>query len=272
MRKGLKSKAVNRLGSGDIDLVLAMGTWAGQDLATDDHKVPTIVMSTSNPIAAGIINGPDDSGRPHVHARVDPSRYRRQLRLFYEIFGFKRLGVVYEDSVEGRTYAAIEDIEESAARLGFEVVSCKAPFSGIAADQAAAGVAACHRELAPKVDAVFVTVHRGVSCEKMPDILAPLFERNLPTWSQRGSDEVRGGATMSISRADFSGIGYFHAKTIATVFNGAEPGSLPQTFEDPMKIAVNLGSAARIGYDIPFEVLSVADEIFEEIPGPESCK
>ena len=32
----------------DIDLVIAMGTWAGKDLATDDHGVPTIVVFASD--------------------------------------------------------------------------------------------------------------------------------------------------------------------------------------------------------------------------------
>ena len=38
----------------DMDLMLAMGTWAGQDLANNEHSVPTVVMSTSNPIASKI--------------------------------------------------------------------------------------------------------------------------------------------------------------------------------------------------------------------------
>ncbi|MHC4222000.1 MAG: ABC transporter substrate-binding protein, partial [Planctomycetota bacterium] len=31
----------------DIDLAIAMGTWAGLDLANNEHSVPTVVMSTS---------------------------------------------------------------------------------------------------------------------------------------------------------------------------------------------------------------------------------
>ncbi|MFA7230814.1 MAG: hypothetical protein WC071_06050, partial [Victivallaceae bacterium] len=33
----------------DIDLVLAMGTWAGQDLATNLHATPVVVMGAINP-------------------------------------------------------------------------------------------------------------------------------------------------------------------------------------------------------------------------------
>ena len=37
----------------------------------------------------------------NMHARVQPERYQRQLRLFHEIVGFRKLGLVYEDSPSG---------------------------------------------------------------------------------------------------------------------------------------------------------------------------
>src|SRR3546814_15621589 len=38
----------------DIDLIIAMGTWAGQDMRQIGPPVPTIVGSTSDPLAAKI--------------------------------------------------------------------------------------------------------------------------------------------------------------------------------------------------------------------------
>ena len=46
VRRSQRDEVVARLNrKGDIDLVLAFGTWAGKDLATDAHKVPTIVSN-----------------------------------------------------------------------------------------------------------------------------------------------------------------------------------------------------------------------------------
>ncbi len=160
--------------------MIAMGTWAGQDLATNEHSVPTMVVSTSDPIKSKIIVSAEDSGFDHLHAKVDPDRYSNQVRLFYEVIGFERLGLVYEDSVDGRTYAAVEDVQRVATELGFKLVKCEAPFSGISVEEATAGVIKCHRELAPKVDALFLTVHRGAVCEAMPAIMAPLLGKTCP--------------------------------------------------------------------------------------------
>jgi ABC-type uncharacterized transport system substrate-binding protein len=264
-RKKIKEEVVARLrDKGDIDLMIAMGTWAGQDLANNDHSVPTMVVSTSDPIKSKIIVSAKDSGYDHLHAKVDPDRYANQVKLFYEVVGFGRLGLVYEDSVDGRTYAALEDVQRVADELGFKLVKCEAPFSGISVAEATEGVIKCHRELAGKVDALFLTVHRGVVCEAMPEIMEPLLERELPTWSQRGSREVRQGVLMSISRADFSEIGLFHARVMDRIFNGAKPRDLGQVFQDPKAIAINLETAQRIEYDPSFDILAAADEIFEE--------
>lgn len=251
----------------DINLMLAMGTWAGQDLANNEHAVPTIVMSTSNPIASKIAKSVNDSGYNHLNARVDPTRYERQIRIFYDIFHFKNLGVVLEqDTVEGRSYAAIDDIEKVAKELGFNVITCHAPFSGVITQEAVGrAVLKCHEELATKVDAVYVTVHRGVSLQKMDKLLTPFMRRKIPTFSQLGTDEVKHGVLLSIARAGFKYVARFHAETIARIFNGAKPRDLDQLFEDPPRIAINLKTARIIGYDPGVDILGSSDEVFESI-------
>ena len=262
-----KQAVIHRLNTQkDIDLMLAMGTKAGQDLANNEHSVPVIVMSSSNPIGSKIIKSAQDSGFDHVNARVDPTRYERQIRIFHDIIGFEKLGIVYEThTVDGRTYAAVSDVEKVAKERGFEVVSCHAPFSNISKEKAEQAVIKCHNELAPKVDAFYITVHRGVALSKMPELLAPFFKHKISTFSQRGSREVQYGALLSIARAGFKFIAGFHAETIAKIFNGAKPRDLEQVFEDPPRIAINLKTAEKIGYTPPVDILGAADEIYDKI-------
>ena len=250
----------------DIDLMLAMGTWAGQDLANNEHSVPTVVMSTSNPIASKIAKSVNDSGYNHLNARVDPTRYERQVRIFYDIFKFKRLGVVLEkDTIVGRSYAAIDDVEKVAREKGFKVITCNAPTSGVSKEESQSSVLKCHEELAPKVDAFYITVHRGVSLQKMDKLLAPFMRYKIPTFSQLGTDEVKHGALLSIARAGFKYIARFHAETIAKIFNGAKPRDLEQFFEDPPRIAINLKTALIIGYAPGVDIIGSSDEVFEGI-------
>jgi ABC-type uncharacterized transport system substrate-binding protein len=247
----------------DIDLMLAMGTWAGQDLANNKHRVPTLVLSSSDPLGAGIIKSFQDSGYDYLHARVDPSRYERQIRLFHDIFGFTRLGIVYEkDTVDGRTYAGIEAVQKVAEECHFEIVACHAPFPNVSMETAGQAVMKCHEELAPKVDAFYLTVHRGIDLAHMAQLLAPFLEHKVPVFSQSGSDEVRYGALLSIAEVGFKYVCEFHAQTIAKIFNGARPRDLNQLFMEPRRIAINTRTAYLIGYDPPEEILDMADEIY----------
>ncbi len=261
-----KSAATARLReAGDLDVVIAMGTWAGQDLATDEHAVPTVVCSTSNPLQSGIIASVEDSGRDHVHARVDPDRYARQVAFFHGIVGFKRLGLVHDDTPEGRSYAGLDQIEPLAGQLGFEIVSCQAPFSGV--DEAASreAVLRCHQELAPKVDAFYITTHRGVVPDNITQLMQPFLEHKVPTFSMGVDFEVAHGALMSMARPEFYFAGGFYAAILAKIFNGAKPRDLPQVFLDPHNIYINIETARRIEFHPPVEVLSEASVIFETI-------
>lgn len=266
----LREELIARLnGHGNVDLVIAMGTWAGKDLANTRHHIPTVVMSTSDPIGSGIIKSAEDSGFPHVHARVDPHRYERQVRVFHDIIQFKRLGVAYENSAVGRTYAAIGTVEKVARERGFEVVRCFTQSDTADRSLAASTVVDCFQFLAGNADAIYVTVQGGVNGESIPELVRIANEHRVPTFSQLGSEEVRNGFLLSISRAGgFRPVGLFLAATIAKVFNGAKPHDLQQVFEDTPNIAINLRTAEMVGFYLYADVLAAADEIYRDISLP----
>jgi len=265
-RKANKEDFINRAKTRrDLDLVFALGTWAGQDLANNEHDTPIVVCSTSNAISSGIIKSAEDSGFDHVHARVDPTRYARQVRLFHEIVGFKRLGVVFENSVEGRSYAGMDQIEPLAKELGFTLVTCEAPFAGVSLKEAEDAVMACDEELAQKTDAVYVTIHRGVNRQSIKKLLAPFFERKIPTFAMGTLYEVNAGALMSMAQPDFTYAGDFYGDVAARILNGERPRDISQILPDPQDLRVNLETARLIGFHIPVDVLSDAEEILDAI-------
>lgn len=249
----------------DIDLMLALGTRAGQDLATNKISVPTVVIAASDPVAAKIIKSIDDSGYDHLHARVDPTRYVRQIELFHDIIGFKKLGIAYENTDAGKSYAALTSVEKVARKRGFEIITCHSKDE-IAEDneEATNSVIKCYRDLAPKVDAVYIVMQRGITFQTLPKVLAPLIQEKIPTFSQYGSDEVKYGVLLSIAQAGFKYVGRYTAEVIAKIFNGAKPRDLDQVFEDPPKIAINLKTAIEIAYDPPVDILGAADEIYRQ--------
>lgn len=248
----------------DLDLMIAMGTWAGQDMAALGAPIPTIVASTSDAVGAHIVASATDSGLDNLHARVQPERYQRQVRLFHDIVRFKTLGLVYEDSPEGRTYAAVPAVDQVAAEDGFKVESCTTGESGIDIAQATRNMLACYRDLAGRVDAVYVTVHRTVTSDTIGEVAGLLRQAKVPSFAMLGSAQVQAGLLMSLAQADYSYVGLFHAEVIARIFNGAKPRQLSQIWVDPAKIALNLDTARIIGFDPPVDILLAADEVYED--------
>jgi ABC-type uncharacterized transport system substrate-binding protein len=270
LRPQVVEKLIKRLNDQkDLDLVIAMGTWAGQDLANDKHQTPTLAFSVSDAVGAGIVKSVDDSGFDHFHVQIDPYRYERQLRTFHDVVGFKKLGVAYEDTVSGRSIAALDKIEQVAKERQFEIIRCytkdDVPDKKIAEET----VKKCFETIAKQgAKGIYATVQNGISSSSIPQLVKIANSNAIPTFSQSGSHEVKWGFLMSLSQASYKYIGDFYAKTISKVFNGAKPRDLDQVFEEPPKIAINLKTAEIIGYNPPVDVMLAADEIIQEIETP----
>jgi ABC-type uncharacterized transport system substrate-binding protein len=268
LRKQHSADVIDRLNNKqNLDLILAMGTWAGKDLANDRHTTPTLVLSASDPLAAGIIKSVGDSGHAHLHATLDVDRFARQVKLFHELVGFGHLGVAFENSPNGRSYAAIDSIEILSKELGFEIVTCYTQSDISDKAIAEASVISCFELLAQSAEAIYVTNQGGVTYNSIPKLVEIANKYRIPTFSQSGAEEVKYGFLLSLSRAAFLYLGDFHALTIAKVFNGAKPNELTQLFEEPPKVALNLKTAEIVGFNPPLLLLGAADEIYREIQG-----
>lgn len=260
----VRERVLGKLKSGSIDLIIAMGTWAGLDLANNGHSVPVLVVSTSDPIKAGIIKSAKDSGYAHVTARVDPNRYKRQIRMFSRIVGFKTLGIAYENTPEGRVYAAMESAEQIAGERGFKLVLCEVIDTN--ADTAGSDQSCfeCYEKLAATCDAVYVTALTCVDRQAKP--IADIFRKaGTPSFAMLGSRFVKKGMMLSISSdSGYTALGRYNAAKFGEILNGAEPGDLNQIFEDPLDIAVNMETVRQTGFEMPESILKIATEIHEQ--------
>ena len=250
----------------DIDLIIGMGTWAGQDLANNKHSVPVIVMSTSDPVRANIIKNANDSGFDHVFARCDPTRYTRQIRLFHRIVNFKKIGVILENSDDGRIYSAWHNVVAESQKRGFSVVECFIQESDVAVEESARQCLECIKKIAPQIDAIWISDITGVQSRYLPKVIPVLLEYKIPSWTILETlVHVERGVLMGLSKRDFSHLGMFYAKTISTIFNGVKPRDLDQIFEDLNLIAINTKTAELIGFPVPKSILRIADEVYHEI-------
>lgn len=246
----------------DLDLMIAMGTLAGIDLSRGDLRIPVIVLAANDPVSSGIVSSSGHPDNAYVHARIDPERYERQIRIFHTLIGFKTLGMIYRDDLAGRSYAAVDKVKTVARERGFTIKTCFLPLPAKSQEDDETRQIQCFKQLLPVVDAIYVTNHQSVNSATVPILAALAKDAEVPTFSQAGLDEVRLGLLMSLSRSGFKYVGNFYAETMAKIFNGATPGELSRIFQDPSKLAMNLSTAEAIGFYPSLDILSSTDEIF----------
>jgi ABC-type uncharacterized transport system substrate-binding protein len=265
-RQALKEAIIERIRNRkDVDMVICMGTWAGLDMASEDLGIPVFSMSVTDAVAAGIVLSAEDSGKDNVHAQLEPGRFRRQLSMFHEIFKFKKLGVPFEDTPDGRNTAAMDEIETSAKELGIELVTATAPLDVPNAEEAFLNLKSCVDRLTPKVDALYLT-YASTPMDRIPALMAPVLAAGLPSFAQAGPQLVEYGVLMSLAQASFDDIGLFEANAIAEVIAGKKPRDVNQIFEPELGLAINLNAAMQIGWNPPLEILAAVDELYQQIP------
>ena len=128
---------------------------------------------------------------------------------------------------------------------------------------AAARLKACHRQLVERgAQAVYLTANVGLTADTAADVLEPLIEAKLPTFSQVGSFDVANGALLSISEVNLADEGAFSAGQLVRILEGRSPEAINQRYEGAVSLAVNLETAKRIGWEPPLEILVAVDEFY----------
>jgi ABC-type uncharacterized transport system substrate-binding protein len=265
-------------GATGADLIIGLGTQACQILAKrKDSSVPILVDGVSDPVRSGILASKTDSGKEFLTGVVDEEQNSRQVRLFHTVIGFKRLGLIYEDSEIGKTYAAYDDVSAVAKEAGFAVVPNTKVLPDPENEDDEAAWEACEaayvkavKAIAPKVDAIYLAVQSGLSDNSLPEIVKVLDAYKIPSFVMEGKDFVKHGVLLGESEK-ITAKGIYNAKKMVAIFRGAKPRSLNQIFEHVPHIAINLSTAAAIGYDVPIDILASADEIYLA-PGAEETK
>jgi ABC-type uncharacterized transport system substrate-binding protein len=260
-------------GTSGADIVISLGTlggtWVAKAASEGTLKVPVLVESVSDPIGSNILKTWNESGHPLFNVACDPGSYERQIRLFHQVVGFKRLGLIYSDSETGRSYVAYDDVRKLSKELGFDIV----PYTDVIEDpQEDADIQEAARKflrgvelLAPKVDAFYMGIQGGWTIDSLPAVLEVIKRHRVPVFAMEGVDFVKRGALMGESSNLLDVEGRFSAQKLTLILSGEPAGSLPQVSQHVPLISLNLKAARDIGYNFPVDLILGSDEVYKTI-------
>ncbi|NCC04962.1 MAG: hypothetical protein EOM37_13195 [Proteobacteria bacterium] len=254
----------------DLDLIVGMGTAAVKALlAANDGRTPILGMGMADPVAAGVVSDLTDSGVDNFTCQVIADRWTTMFRVFHDVVRFSKLGVMYQNTPEGRVYAALNDVQAVAPELGFSVAGYGELSTTETDDECRQGLEKLRDE---GMDAFFIGPLNCFDWDSndVAALLELLNDWKIPTFARDGSDFVKAGALMGFSTWNFGPTGEFLANQAVAILTGSKPRSISMLDRMEPTIAINLETAAKIGFHFPLDVLVVSDEIFERtiLPAP----
>jgi ABC-type uncharacterized transport system substrate-binding protein len=267
--KILNDKASELMSREDIDLIITAGTPpTAAVLKVNNGRTPILAIAVSDPVRSKFVFSAKDSGVDNFTARVVPDRFKQMFTLFHKLIRFKKMGLLSTNNADGKVYSNADDAREIGKSIGFEVIEYdKINFT----DNAENCIVGINWLIQRGIDAFYQPALDCFDWKKndVKKILDILTEHKIPVFAREGSLYVKAGALLGFSSIDFGPRGEAKAMKIIRIFQGELPRSLPMIDDAPPKISFNLKVAERIGFDPPYDVLGVSDELFREIALPE---
>ena len=248
-----------------VDLMIAIGSLAGSFLTERASEISYdyMVMGVADPISSGMVLSRDERVNDRSFVVVDTKRITRQIEAAYEIFKFKNVGVVYEDSEAAYSYSGIGQLKEAGKKYGFRVheVHVKEVYDDDY-DRYYSEVMAAYKELIPKIDLLYIT-SASIEDDKLPWLLEDVHDAGIITVAETSESQVEKGALMHITMSDAYEEGQFVAARILDYAYGAKITDMDMVFEIAPKICLNKTTIEKLKVRIPLDIYLIADKIYE---------
>jgi len=237
---GLINQISDKIASEKPGLVYVLGTPIAQAI---QKKAPDILLvqgAVTDPVAAGLANGWNGSGKKYV-ATSDLPPVQRQMGLIKELTPkITRLGTIYNPG-EANSVAVISRLREEISKSGSGLRLVERPIAN------SGDVATAIQSLLGNVDAIYVppdnTAHAA-----LPVIGKFAKENKIPVYATVSNAlDVGALATLAL---DFTQLGRESADLALQVLGGKDPSTIPIQVSENPTVTINGKVASEFGLDI----------------------
>lgn len=258
-----------QIDEGEIDCIFCMGTSPGEMVIKEMRvkDVPVMVYFSVDPVAAGLSESDEYSGRDNVWCHTSAEVYSNQIRFYYENCPFRNIGMVYYSEA----VAAMNEYRKASRELGFQITEKKIKTLSDAKDRRQ--VRAYYKKLSrifselvyrEKIDAFLLNTDMIKDESRIEGLLEVFYENKIPVFVQNGEYYVRDGAFMVVTASDARIQAPFAVEAMAGILGGQKPGEIYQKFVPSPYLSINLDAAERLGYDVREELLLSAEKLYRK--------
>ena len=233
------------------DVVVGIATPTAQACAQAIRSIPIVFAAVTDPVGAGLVKNLDKPGG-NVTGTTDMSPIDRQLELIQQFLPeLHSLGVIY-NSGEANSLTLVRVLKEQAAKKGISVEEATVSNS--------AGVFQAAKSLIGRAQAVYIPTDNTV-VSAFEAITQIGYQAKLPIFAA-DTDSVGRGAVAALA-VDYYRMGRQTGEMVGRILQGARPADMPVETLREFQIYLNPGSAAKMGLEIPPDLLQKADKIIQ---------
>jgi len=240
-----KGKAfLARLKSGPKpDLILAIGLWALQVVVEEVKDIPVVFAMVLNP---STVIGQETRNITGASMNVS---IEQQIALLKRVSPqVRRIGVVFDPTKTGFLVRQAERIaQQQGVRLTTKAIaSSKDAFAALDAMQG-------------EIDAFWILPDETVLAQEVVQYMLLFSFRNKIPLLGLSEKQARNGALLGLSFESGRDIGIQAGELANEVIAGKSAKGIPFTTARKVKLTVNLKTAAKLGIQVPKEILERAD-------------
>lgn len=254
----------SHIAENNVDILICIGTNAGiTGKRISGGRVPVLVISSVDPVAAGITNDSDVSGIKNIWAMVASSGNVNQFRLYKSVFDFKNIGMVYVNE----SIAGIADYSKVTAKTNTKISSLKMDNNVSEAEDTEEYYSEYENKIMTlvneyKIDAFMINSSMVTDEDKAEEICNMLHDMGIPVFGQMGDEFLQKGSpfmSVTFSPEDDAA---FLVNAMTAVMNGKKPEEIIQKFDCPLHVSLNKKAADKLGIELDPDILEYADKIY----------
>jgi ABC-type uncharacterized transport system substrate-binding protein len=248
----------------DIDLIFTIGTHSTKRMVKAEKKTPIIYTIVGDPQNAGLVKDWKSSGANYTGVET-PEYYTKVVRLMHHFVPFKSLGMIYLEGSPSHE-AGIRQIRKLSKEIGFEFIHQGFPLRDdkrvrFPREQIRGNMQSALEAVCPRAEAFFVQTSNTFTKEF--DVFMAAFLKHRIV-SAGDPTNIQKGLVMGIGK-DAGRFGRQCAQYAVKILEGTPPAALPMDVGVKLSVDVNLKAAQMVGFEPPFDLISGADNIYQNV-------
>ena len=237
------------------DVIVAITTPTAQAMASATKTIPIVFATVTDPIKAKLVTGYTKTGT-NLTGVSDAAPLPSQIELMLEILPkMKKVGFIYNPGLDNAV-STLETLRGLLKQKGIEIVESPSPTTN--------EVILAAKKLVGKVDAIYVPNDTTV-VSALETIVKIGQETQTPVFAGETGAVARG--VIGSVGLDYVAIGKVAGNMVADILGGKKPGDIEPVLAykvlTTFQVAINRGSAQKMGVTVPDSVLKRATKVID---------